>query len=122
MLRGLLLCQGVSPLLYMNVAAFLPEIAKVNYGFSETSIGVLFSLYQVAFLITAIYLGRHLQNFGRKRAVKYAVLLMVTSTILFSVASTARYATDFYIIASAARLCSGVAAGIVEVVVPAVIS
>ena len=88
----------------MNIGAFFPSYAYVNYGLSETSIGILFSLYQVAFLITAFNVGKSLHLIGRKTAVKFAIALMALATVLFGFASQLSGANVFYIVSAVARL------------------
>lgn len=106
----------------MNIGAFFPYFASTKFGFSETSIGILFSLYQVAFLSTAVYCGKHMQTYGRKRAVRNSILLMSIATLLFGLASQLSSGVKFYILSCIARVCQGAAAGVVEVAVPAIIS
>lgn len=122
MLIGLLLCQGVAPLLYMNLGAFFPAYALRTYGLKQESVGLLFSIYQVAFLITAFWAGKNMHVYGRKQAVKSAILLMSAATLMFCFASTSHGVFFFYFLSCIARFMQGAAAGIVEVAVPAIIS
>ena len=122
MLIGLLLCQGVAPLLYMNLGAFFPAYALRMYGLKQESVGLLFSIYQVAFLITAFWAGKNMHVYGRKQAVKSSILLMSAATLMFCIASTSQGVIFFYFLSCIARFMQGAAAGIVEVAIPAIIS
>ena len=122
MLKGLLICQAVAPLLYMNLGAFFPAYAYSNYGLSEMDIGIIFSLYQVAFILTAIWCAYNLQKVGRRKALQSALILMSIATLVFGIASEIEETWNFYTVCCMARLVQGTAAGIVEVTVPAIIS
>jgi MFS family permease len=76
----------------------------------------------VAFLLTAVWAGKNLHNYGRKHAVKSSILLMSAATMMFCLASKAKHVFIFYVGSCIARVMQGAAAGIIEVAVPAIIS
>jgi MFS family permease len=88
----------------MNIGAFFPHFAYNHHGIEETSIGILFSVYQVAFLFTAIWAGKNMEEFGYRKIMIFSIALMTTSTFMFGLASKFRTTFMFYTVSLFARV------------------
>ena len=121
-LLALLACVCTANLLYLNVAALLPQYVALYYpGFSSFAVGVLFSSYQVAFIAVAPFIGNHLSSFGRRRALFVAIWVYAISTAIFATAGFFENGYAFYFVSLVARSFQGVADAIVIITAPSII-
>ena len=107
----------------MNISSLLPDYAEENHPkFSSLSIGILFSSYQVAFLIVAPILGDNLPKFGRRRAIFFGSFLISIATAIFACAALFTNDTWFFTISIIARSLQGAADAFILISVPSIIS
>lgn len=106
----------------MNIGAFFPLFAYNNHQLTQTSIGILFSVYQVAYIFAAVWVGKNMEEVGRRKIVVYSIGSMTVSTLMFGLASQFRETLMFYSASFLARAVQGAAGGMMEVAVPAIIS
>jgi DHA3 family macrolide efflux protein-like MFS transporter len=109
--------------LILNVAALLPTFVASHYSsVSSLSVGLLMACYPIAFLVTAPFIGSHMENMGRKNCVVSGMLVMSLATLTFGLASFANTAEMFFIISALARVLQGVADASVSVAIPGIIT
>ncbi len=109
--------------LILNVAALLPTYVSSHYSnVSSLSVGLLMACYPIAFLVTAPFIGTHMENIGRKTCVVSGMLIMSLATLTFGLASFAKTAEIFFIISALARILQGVADASVSVAIPGIIT
>ena len=70
---------------------------------SSLSVGILLSSYQIAILITAPFVSKMSQRFGRKHVVIYGLITMSLSTLVFAIASFIKNSGWFYTVSLIAR-------------------
>ena len=94
-LIALLSCVFTANLLYLNSVSLLPQYVADYYPqLNSLSVGILFSSYQIAFIIVAPFIGNNLAKFGRRRALFSAVILYTIATSVFG---TAGWFNDVYL-------------------------
>jgi len=109
--------------LILNVAALLPTFVAQHYSnISSLSVGLLMACYPIAFLVTAPFIGSHMENIGRKNCVVSGMLIMSLATLIFGLASLTNTAEMFFIISALARILQGVADASVSVAIPGIIT
>jgi MFS family permease len=104
LLTGLLICQGAAQLLYMNISTFLPlYVEDYHPSLKGLDIGILLSVYQVSFLITAPTAGEKMGDMGRRRTIILALLLASLATTIFGTAAFFTETWVFYSVSLIAR-------------------
>ena len=95
----------VAQMLYLNVASLLPQfVAAYHPRFNSLDVGILFSAYQVAFLIAAPFIGENLTKYGRRRALYTSVVIFTISTTIYGGAGFIKDDWGFYIVSLVARI------------------
>ena len=124
LLVALLVCNFVASSLYMNVVALLPEFVDTQFPdmLSNLTIGVLMSVYPVAFLIATPLVGSRMQSFGRKNTVIAGVLVMTVATVIFGLAALFSSVKWFYAVSFVARALQGVAEAIIACAIPSIVA
>ena len=110
-------------MLYLNIAALLPQFAQAYHPkYNSLDIGLLFSAYQIAFLIVAPIIGENLIKFGRRRALYASVVIFTISTSTFAGAGYIKSDVGFFTVSLVARIFQGVADALILITIPAVIA
>jgi MFS family permease len=87
-LVALLLALGILQTLYMNLTAFFPTYADNYYYWVDGSkVGLVLSMFQIAYLIMAPIVGMNLQRVGRKNMILIGYSLCIIATICFGLCS-----------------------------------
>ena len=122
-LVALLSCVFTANLLYLNSVSLLPQYVADYYPqLNSLSVGILFSSYQIAFIIVAPFIGNHLASFGRRRALFAAIILYTIATTVFGSAGWIFNVYAFYGISFVARCFQGMADAVILIVTPSIIS
>ena len=123
LLWALLIAQGASQLIYMNVSTLVPDYVEDNHSkISSLAVGIMFASYQFVFLIVAPVLGDVLPKFGRRRAILYGSFLISASTVVFACGALFTNDLAFYAISFVARCLQGGADALILVAVPSIIA
>jgi MFS family permease len=119
----LLFCMASADTLILNVAALLPTYVSSHYSnVSSLSVGLLMACYPIAFLVTAPFIGAHMENIGRKTCVVTGMLIMSLAALTIGLASLAKTAEIFFIVSAIARILQGVADASISVAIPGIIT
>lgn len=119
----LLFCMASADTLILNVAALLPTYVSNHFtNVSSLSVGLLMACYPFAFLVTAPFIGAHMENIGRKTCVVTGMLIMSLATLTFGLASIASTAEIFFIVSAVARVLQGIADASISVAIPGIIT
>ena len=94
---------------YTMIAPFYPQIAQ-DKGVPLWLIGVIFSLNPLAYLITALFLGKYMVLIGRKNAVILSFALVSTSMIFLSPIEDTSM-NQLIILSLISRACGGIGSG-----------
>lgn len=123
LLWALLIAQGSSQLVYMNISTLVPDYVKEEHqGISDLAVGILFASYQLVFLVVAPILGDTLPKFGRRRAIYVGSILISLATATFACGAFCENDTAFYIVSFVARSLQGGADAFILVSVPSIIA
>lgn len=107
----------------MNISTLVPDYVEEEHpGISNLDVGILFSSYQLVFLIVAPILGDTLPKFGRRRAILVGSVLISLATAIFACAAFCKDAKSFYIVSFVARSIQGGADAFILVSVPSIIA
>jgi DHA1 family multidrug resistance protein-like MFS transporter len=121
-MAALLMCTLAGNSLYMNVCAFLPQFVALNFpGLTGLDIGILMSIYPLAYLVTAPIIGDKMKYIGRKNTVLIGVIITTLSTLMFGLGG---YCTNVYIffgISFIARMIQGVAESMMNVAIYSIV-
>ena len=114
---------GITQTSYLNIVSLLPIFVEYNHPkFTSLTVGILFSAYQVGFLISAPFVGSLLNKTGRRRAIMVGVLIMAISNCLFAIGAYFNSAIAFYVISFLGRAGQGIADSLVLIAVPSILS
>ena len=97
-------------------------IEEKHPSFNSLDVGILFSSYQIAALVTGPLAGNYIGKIGRKNCLVFAVFDMTIATVMFGVAGFVEGDTAFYALSMVARLLQGVGASIFLVTSPSIIA
>ena len=124
LLWALLISQGVSQLVYMNISTLLPDKVSEDYPeFTSLDVGLLFACYQLVFLIVAPVLGDVLPKFGRRRAIIWGICIITVATMLFASAAIFKNSGGwFFTVSLIARCMQGGADALILISVPSIIA
>ena len=89
LLQGLLLCFAVAAMPDLILSSFFPDYAYNTHGYSETSIGILYSAYQIMFLASCSWIGNNMAKIGRRQIVWYSIVFMALASFIFALSSLA---------------------------------
>ena len=119
----LLLCSLSGCLLYTNIAALLPQFVEENHpDFSSLSIGILFASYQISFVGAAPWVGNHLHEFGRKRALFWSFIIITFASFAFAAAGWIENDYGFYAVSITARFAQGLGESVFFIVCPSILA
>lgn len=104
-LGALLICNFAAQSLYMNVCALLPEYVNENFpNLTSFDVGLLMAIYPIAFLLTAPFIGGHMQNLGRKNTVLGGVIVITLATFMFGMGGFCNHELAFFAVSLIARM------------------
>ena len=104
LLWALLIAQGASQLVYMNISTLVPDYVLDNYPtINSFDVGIMFAAYQLCFVIIAPVLGDCLPKFGRKKSIRFGSVLMTIATLMFASGALFENPLAFYLISFFAR-------------------
>lgn len=123
LITNLLVCLCLTQFPFFLPASFLPNYVLDHFpSVSSFKVGVLFSLYPVAYLVTCPFVAHNLDYLGRKNCFIFGFQLMGFSTALFGLASYCQSSLYFFSISGVARILQGTADAIVCVSIPSIIT
>lgn len=85
------------------------------------AVGLLMSIYPIAFLVSAPLVGEKLNGLGRKNVVLVGVLLATGATLMFGFGGYCKNIYAFFAVSFIARLLQGVADAFVCITIPSII-
>jgi MFS family permease len=107
----------------MNISTLLPDYVLDHHSdIDSLLVGVLFSSYQIVFLILAPILGDFLPRIGRRRAVFTGIILITCSTAIFACGALFSSGVAFYWVSLIARGFQGGADALILISIPSIIS
>ena len=107
----------------MNISTLLPDYVKEHHpDIDSLLVGVLFSTYQILFLILAPILGDFLPRIGRRRAIIGGVVLISCATALFACGALVTRGVTFFWVSLVARGLQGAADALILISVPSIIA
>jgi len=81
---ALLLTLAMTQTLYLNISTFLPAFRKDHHpSINDGMVGIILSMFQLAYLIAAPFVGAFLGKIGRKTTIVIGYILIILATIGF---------------------------------------
>ena len=119
---ALLATNLVAQMLYLNVSALVPVFVNKYHDFDDLSIGILFTSYQIVYIIISPVIGLYLEQIGRRRALFISIWLSTISTSVYAASGYIEGDTWFYTCCCFARVLQGIADAFLRITIPSIIA